>query len=69
MMLRELFFLVAYTPVPADIDDRDTLLRLKKALADLYLIEMNITRDMIQDYLSVITAARAGECPNEYASY
>ena len=26
---------------------------------------MNVTREMIQDYLSVIIAARAGECPNE----
>lgn len=59
-------FLVEYTPVPADADDRETLLRLKKTLADLYLIEMNVTREMIQDYLSVITAARVGECPDEY---
>ncbi|MNK25943.1 homoserine kinase [compost metagenome] len=59
-------FLVEYTPVPTDADDRETLLRFKKILADLYLIEMNVTREMIQDYLSVIIAARVGECPNEY---
>jgi hypothetical protein len=58
-------FLVEYTPVPTDAGDRDTLLRFKKTLADLYLIEMNVTREMIQDYLSVIIAARVGECPNE----
>lgn len=59
-------FLVEYTPVPADADDRETLLRYKKSLADLYLKEMNVTREMIQDYLFVIIAARMGECPNEY---
>jgi thiamine kinase-like enzyme len=58
-------FLVEYTPVPEDVDDRESLLRLKKMLADLYLIEMNVTREMIHDYLSVIATARVGECPNE----
>jgi len=58
-------FLVQYTPVPAAAEDRETLLRFKRTLADLYLIEMNVTREMIQDYLSVIITARAGECPNE----
>lgn len=58
-------FLVEYTPVPLAADDREVLLRLKKALADLYLMQMNVTREMIQDYLSVIITARAGECPNE----
>lgn len=58
-------FLVEYTPVPAAADNRETLLRLKKTLADLYLIEMNVTREMIRDYLSVIITARVGECPNE----
>ncbi len=59
-------FLVQYTPVPVDADDRKTLLQLKKTLADLYLIEMNVTREMIQDYITVIIAARKGECPSEY---
>lgn len=27
--------------------------------------EMNVTREMIWDYLSVIIAARIGECPDE----
>lgn len=58
-------YLVEYTPVPAETKEREMLLRLKKTLADLYLTEMNVTREMIQDYLSVITMAREGECPNE----
>ncbi|MGH4119500.1 phosphotransferase [Clostridium sp.] len=58
-------FLVEYTPVPIEVDDRAMLLRFKKTLADLYLVQMNVTRDMIQDYLSVIIMARVGECPNE----
>lgn len=32
-------------------------------MANLYLMEMNVTRDMIQDYLFVFIAARVGECP------
>lgn len=58
-------FLVEYTPVPIEVDDREMFLRLKKTLADLYLVQMDVTREMIQDYLSVIIAARIGECPNE----
>jgi thiamine kinase-like enzyme len=58
-------FLVEYTPVPIETKDREILLTLKKQLADLYLMQMNVTREMIQDYLSVIIAARKGECPNE----
>lgn len=57
-------FLVEYTPVPVE-DDREVLLRFKKTLADLYLMQMNVTREMIQGYLSVIITVRKGECPNE----
>ena len=41
-------FLVEYTPVsavPAGVGDKKMLLRLKKTLTDLYLMEMNVTRD------------------------
>jgi uncharacterized protein (TIGR02172 family) len=58
-------FLVEYTPVPAETKDIDMLLHLKKTLTDLYLIQMNVTREMIQDYLTVIITVRKGECPNE----
>jgi uncharacterized protein (TIGR02172 family) len=58
-------YLVEYTPVSAEVKEREMLLRFKKTLADLYLIEMNVMREMIQDYLSVITIARSGECPSE----
>ena len=58
-------FLVEYTPVPSDTKDNKKIVQIKKELADLYLEEMDITRDMIQDYLSVIIAARAGENPDE----
>lgn len=58
-------FLVEYTPVPMGAADRELLLKSKKALADLYLMEMKVTREMIQDFLSVIRAVRAGECPKE----
>lgn len=58
-------FLVEYTPVPEEVEDRERLMQFKKTLADLYLKQMNVTREMIQDYLSVIVIARVGECPNE----
>ncbi|MGH4125081.1 MAG: aminoglycoside phosphotransferase family protein [Clostridium sp.] len=58
-------FLVEYTPVTIEVVDREMLLGFKKTLADLYLMQMNVTRKMIQNYLSVIIAARVGECPNE----
>lgn len=58
-------FLVEYTPVPIEVDNREMLLRFKKTLTDLYLMQMNVTREMIQDYLAVIIEARVGECPEE----
>ncbi len=58
-------FLVEYTPVPIEVGDREMLLRFKKTLAELYLMQMNVTREIIQDYLAVIIAARVGECPEE----
>ncbi len=58
-------FLVEYTPVREDAGERESMLLLKKTLADLYLLQMEVTRDMIQDYLSVIIAARIHECPGE----
>ncbi|MBW9157786.1 phosphotransferase [Clostridium sp. FP2] len=58
-------FLVEYTPVPIEVVDREMLLQFKKTLADLYLMQMNVTREMIQNYLSVIIAARVGECAKE----
>lgn len=42
-------FLVEYTPVPMEAGNREILLPLKKTLADLYLMQMNVTREMIQD--------------------
>jgi uncharacterized protein (TIGR02172 family) len=58
-------YLVEYTPVPANVLEREQLLHFKSLLADLYLIQMNVTRDMIQDYLTVIAIVRKSECPNE----
>lgn len=58
-------FLVEYTPVPPYLENSEMFLRFKKTFTDLYLKEMNITREMIQDYLTVVMAARVGECPDE----
>lgn len=58
-------FLIEYTPVPSETKDNKKLIQVKKRLAEHYLKQMDITRDMIQDYLSVIIAARPGENPDE----
>lgn len=58
-------FLVEYTPLPAEVKEKEKLLKFRKSLADLYLREMNVTRKIIDDYLSVIMAARIGECPTK----
>ncbi len=58
-------FLVEYTPVPKEVPNRDMIIQFKKALTDLYLVHMNVSRDMIKDYLTVIQAVRKGECPDE----
>ena len=44
-----------------ETDDRELILRLKKTLADLYLMQMNVTREKIKYYLSVIITDREGE--------
>ncbi len=58
-------FLVQYTPVQEGAEDREKMLLFKKTLSDLYLLHMKVTREMIQDYLTVIAAARINECPDE----
>lgn len=58
-------YLVEYTPVPAGMKNKEELLYLKKLLTDLYLKQMNVNREMIQDYLMIIALVRKGECPNE----
>lgn len=58
-------FLTEYTPVPPETKDREGMLYFKRMLSDLYLKQMDVTREMIEDYLSVIIAARKGECPDE----
>ncbi|WP_026477965.1 aminoglycoside phosphotransferase family protein [Alkaliphilus transvaalensis] len=58
-------YLIEYTPTPLKMENREQILELKKTLADQYLEQMDVTREMIKDYLLVIGAARLGECPNE----
>ncbi|MDF2885780.1 MAG: aminoglycoside phosphotransferase [Lacrimispora sp.] len=58
-------YLIEYTPVPTGADNPDKMATLKETLSRLYLEQMNLTKDDIKDYLSVIFAARMGECPQE----
>ena len=54
-------FLIEYSPVPAEVENGEILKELKRRLTDLYLMKMEISRDMLTDYLEVIKAARTGE--------
>ncbi len=57
-------FLVEYTLYQQKWKKKKAL-KLRKALADSYLMEMGVTREMIQDYLQIIIASRMGEFPDE----
>ena len=59
-------FLVEYTPVPGGAIDRGAQLHLKKTLSQLYLRHMGVAKELIQDYIVIISIARRGECPHEY---
>lgn len=58
-------FLIQYTPVPKGSDNIDELLYFKRVLVELYLKQMNFTREIIEPYLAVIKIARKGECLGE----
>ncbi|MFT4145221.1 MAG: aminoglycoside phosphotransferase family protein [Mobilitalea sp.] len=58
-------FLVEYTPIPEDAQDKDLLWYFKKTVSELYLQQMGVTKEMIQEYLDIIILARKGECPEE----
>lgn len=58
-------FLVEYTPIPEDAQDKDLIRYFKMTLSELYLQQMEVTKEMIQEYLNIIVLARKGECPNE----
>ncbi|MBE5979171.1 MAG: aminoglycoside phosphotransferase [Paenibacillaceae bacterium] len=58
-------YLIEYTPVPDGADNPDRIRIQKETLSRLYLEQMNLTKDHIKDYLSAISIARMGECPNE----
>lgn len=55
-------FLVQYSPVPQETENRDRIMQSKKELADLYLMQMNIERESILEYLDIISEVRKGEC-------
>nr|WP_314465419.1 phosphotransferase [uncultured Clostridium sp.] len=58
-------YLIEYTPVPSGADNPEEIRNLKKTLSRLYLEQMNLTKESIKDYLSAISVARMGECPEE----
>ncbi|MDF2907738.1 MAG: aminoglycoside phosphotransferase [Herbinix sp.] len=58
-------FLIEFTPVPVEAEDQDRILHMKKSLSSSYLQHMQVTREMIYEFLEVIRAVRKGECPDE----
>lgn len=56
-------YLIECTPVPIEMENREKIKKWKKQITEHYLKEMDITRDMISDYIKVISVARKGECP------
>ena len=62
-------YLIEYTPVPSGADNPEKIRNLKKTLSRLYLEQMNLNKDSIKDYLTAISVARKGECPEENRMY
>ncbi len=56
-------FLLEEAPIPAGAENKDLLLQFRRALTDLYLKEMEVNREQLEDYLRVIKVARLAECP------
>ena len=54
-------FLTECAPVPAGESDRDSILYIRKNLSELYLAQMGVTKDMLQDYLTIISIVYPGE--------
>jgi len=54
-------FLVEYSSIPQEMESKDAIMLFRKELADKYLLQMNITRDMIQEYIDIITEIRDEE--------
>lgn len=59
-------FLLEYSPLPMEVKNGEKLLKLRKTLSDLYLKKMDVSREMIEDFLSVIISARIGEEVQNY---
>ena len=59
-------YLIEFTPVPEGTENRALVMELKHKLAAAYLSEMGIARESLNAFLSIIAAARAGECPAEF---
>ena len=58
-------FLIQYSQVPEPVPDPEALKAFQKNLADAYLEKLQVSRDQLQPYLTVIAAARKGEAPEE----
>ncbi|HPU64176.1 MAG TPA: phosphotransferase [Mobilitalea sp.] len=55
-------FLLEFSEIPDDAKNNEQIIQFRKELADLYLSGINITRDMIRDYLEIVGEIRKGEC-------
>lgn len=58
-------YLIEMTPVPTEIYNAEHFLHMKKRATDIYLKEMDVSRECLSDWLMIITAARLSELKND----
>lgn len=57
--------LVRDTPLPAGTVDQESLRAVRAAVADAFVRAVGVPTDVLAPYLTVVRAARVGECPEE----
>ncbi len=54
-------YLIEMTPVPAETEDKDYFINIKKQVSNIYLEEMGVGRELLSDWLLIVAAARLSE--------
>ena len=58
-------YLIEMTPVPGEIEDKESFMQMKKAMGDTYLRYMEIDRQEIEKWLILISAAQINDGVSE----
>ncbi len=59
-------YLMEFTPISEETENREVVRRLKREMTDAYLEDMDVSRESLEEYLTIIRAGRTGECPSEW---